>query len=76
MIDSLDSTYIVALKQGSDAKQVQEAKSDIQAVGGKVLHEFKVGMKGFVVTLPDDQYNTMTTKDYVDFVEADKEMHI
>ncbi|KAI8343647.1 hypothetical protein BC941DRAFT_411931 [Chlamydoabsidia padenii] len=71
-----DSTYIVALKKGVSPKDIEQAKTDVESAGGKVLHQFKAGNKGFIVTLPDHQFQTMEDKDYVDFVEADHEMHI
>ncbi|KAI8093408.1 uncharacterized protein BX664DRAFT_106769 [Halteromyces radiatus] len=70
---SADSTYIVALKKQVDTDQVDQAISDIKSVGGKILYEIKTGNKAFIVSLPDDQYSVMETKDYVDFVEADQE---
>ncbi|ORX54455.1 hypothetical protein DM01DRAFT_1035720 [Hesseltinella vesiculosa] len=71
-----DNTYIVALKKNADTEDVAQAKTDIQSMGGKVLYQFKTGVKGFIVSLPEDQFNTLDEKDYIDFIEADQEVHI
>lgn len=52
---------------------MEQAKADVKSAGGEVLHQFKTGNRGFIVTLPDDQFQALEAKDYVDFVEADQE---
>ncbi|KAI8070694.1 hypothetical protein BC940DRAFT_295342 [Gongronella butleri] len=71
-----DSTYIVALKKTVSTQDYSKAKTDIETLGGKVLYEFKAGSKGFIVSLPENQFGTLDAKDYIDFIEADQEVHI
>ncbi|KAI8384609.1 uncharacterized protein BYT42DRAFT_563064 [Radiomyces spectabilis] len=68
--------YILALREPVDQKKVDKAKSDIEAEGGKVTYEIKTGMKGLIVSLPNDRVKAMADKDYVDFMEQDKSVHI
>ncbi|CAO3644468.1 unnamed protein product [Cunninghamella echinulata] len=72
-----DTTYIMGIKKDQSNKETLErAKQDIQAAHGEILHEFKTGMKGYIISMPDDQFSALEAKDYVDFIEADQEVHI
>lgn len=65
--------YIMALKKPVEDGVIEQAKSDVEAVGGKVVYEIKIGFQALIVSLPNDQYTTFENKDYVDFIEQDQQ---
>lgn len=64
----------MAIKKDQVSEEtLQKARNDIQSAHGNILHEFRTGMKGFVFSMPDDQFSALETKEYVDFIEPDQE---
>lgn len=67
------TTYIIAFTKPVDDNTYKQARTDIEASGGQVDHEIRSGLAGMIVKLPSDQFNTFSSKPYVDFMEKDQE---
>ncbi|KAI7847167.1 hypothetical protein BDC45DRAFT_576132 [Circinella umbellata] len=67
--------YIMALKEPVTDATIEQAKSDIVAAGGEVTNVITLGLHAIVCSLPNDQIMAMDKKDYVDFMEQDREVH-
>ncbi|KAI9247470.1 hypothetical protein BDA99DRAFT_525988 [Phascolomyces articulosus] len=68
--------YILALKEPVTDATIQQARNDIEAIGGEVTNEIKAGLHALICSLPNNQITAMDNKDYVDFMEQDQEVHI
>jgi hypothetical protein len=62
----------MALKTPVTDKTYAEAKSDVEAAGGKVTYEFRSAFKALLVSLPSQEITAFSTKPYVEFIEEDK----
>lgn len=63
----------MAIKPPADDAKFSQAKADVEAAGGKVIHEIKTGFKALIISLPNHQVWTFDNKDYIDFMEQDQE---
>ncbi|KAI8095057.1 uncharacterized protein B0P05DRAFT_524523 [Gilbertella persicaria] len=66
---------MLALKEPVTQKKINQAKSDIEKMGGKILYEITLGMHGFAVAIPSNTVIAMDQKDYVEFMEQDHTVH-
>lgn len=49
----------------------KQAREEVEAAKGKVLYEYRSALQGILVQLPSQEFNTFSTKNYVDFLEKD-----
>ncbi|KEZ41041.1 hypothetical protein SAPIO_CDS7079 [Scedosporium apiospermum] len=68
-------TYIVTCKPDATPAQVQQAKDDAVAQGGKIGHEYNL-IKGFSVDFPDNAVSAFQKHEHVEHVELDQPVRI
>lgn len=70
-----EGKYIVTLKEDAPNDLVDKVKSQVSALGGKVVDEFSL-IKGFVAHVPHAGVDKLKSHDGVVNVEQDQEVKI
>ncbi|KAI9096979.1 hypothetical protein DFS34DRAFT_622090 [Phlyctochytrium arcticum] len=64
-------SYIVMFKNTAPQDEIEKAKKDVTAQGGKIGHIYDTAFKGFSATLPDNTLTAFTTNPHIENIEAD-----
>ncbi|OBZ85983.1 hypothetical protein A0J61_05971 [Choanephora cucurbitarum] len=67
--------YLIALSEPVTDAKWEQARADIEKIGGKVNYEITLGMKGLAVSVPSNIVLALDQKDYIDFMEQDHTVH-
>jgi len=70
----MPSTYMITLKPGSSADELESAKKTAIEQGGKITHESKL-IKSITVEFPPDTVHSLATNDKYT-VESDQNISI
>ncbi|CAO3667104.1 unnamed protein product [Rhizopus stolonifer] len=65
--------FIVGLKSPVTQAKINKVKEDVINAGGQIVDEINLGMRGLIVSFPDDSMiHKLAISDNIDFIEEDK----
>ncbi|KAF9356695.1 hypothetical protein BGX26_004893 [Mortierella sp. AD094] len=62
---------IVVFKAGTPKEDIKAAEDNILSSGGQITHRYESALLGFAAEVPDNQVQSLTANDKVDYVEPD-----
>ncbi|RCI05443.1 hypothetical protein CU098_010785 [Rhizopus stolonifer] len=72
---AVDVKYIMAFKDSANDETFEQARKDIEGMGGKIDYEYRSALKAVSFTLPNEDVTILSEKEYSDFIEQDKSVH-
>ncbi|KAF9170193.1 hypothetical protein BGX20_009318 [Mortierella sp. AD010] len=62
---------IVVFKAGTPDEEIKAAEEGVLSNGGEITQRYKSALLGFAAAVPDDQIQSLTLHERIDYVEPD-----